>query len=148
MIFENRDRNVFLGEQTDLENCHVSLRIGSDHLDPTLVSEELGLKPSRSWKRGVPFLVKPDKEVVRDFGSWVLDTNDLASKSLEAHAIHLLELVDGKTDRLRALIEAGKYRVSIVFWWSSGLTPGGYNLSSRTLGELCELCQDVEFHFL
>lgn len=123
---------------------HVVLRIYPGDLDPTTVTERLGIEPSKVQRRGV---VRPIMGVPKQapLNGWFLDSEGhIESRDTRRHIDWLLDRVEGKAAALEALVESGA-RVDICCPWVSRSGHGGPCLSPAQLRRLADL--GIEFWF-
>src|SRR5262245_898960 len=114
-----------------------TLRVYHTDLDPDWVTQLLGMEPTRTQRKGQPFM----KGVLRT-GAWFVRTEGvLASKDVCRHIDWLLDRLAGKTEALR---EAG-CRIDIFCYWLSAQGHGGPTLYPATLKQLGELGIEVGF---
>jgi Domain of unknown function (DUF4279) len=137
------------GEQEDIRECSVSLRIGSEDLDATEISSVLGLVATRSFRKGEEYVSRTGRVMTYPIGMWHFSTKSNKSKSLEQHCRQLLLALDDRTDALKNLRESGRYRISLtVRWDSGGAGHGGFEVSGEAISRLAMLVDDVEVHFM
>ena len=145
----NNDIQPDFGEQEDIRECSVSLRIGSEDLDPTEISSVLGLVPTRSFRKGEEYVSKTGRVMKHPIGMWHFSTKANKSKSLEDHCQQLLRDLDDRTDALKSFRESGRFRISITVQWDSGgAGHGGFEVSGATISRLAMQVDDLEVHFM
>ncbi len=132
----------FFGEQNDLVDCHVDLRISGEHLVPGEITSILGIEPTRAWAKGDGFQSKGGTRN-RPWGMWHLTTQDDNSKSLESHCERLLGLLKGREGAIKALVARGDVYVDIAIWLNAGGEPTGFQLRAETLRELSTYCESI-----
>jgi hypothetical protein len=146
----NEDIRVYLGEQEEVQRCHLTLLIGDESLEPATLTQIMQLEPTRAWAKGDLHIIKNTKrELQRPMGLWSVSTEDVGSKSLQVHCERLLSLLRGRETAIQDLRDSGLYRISISIWWQAGeIGHGSFNLLSTTVAALSGYCDDFEFHFL
>ena len=111
---------------------YATLRIFGDGLQPSAVSEALGLAPS--------------KADVADsgFGIWNYSTRDLLDnlRPLEEHVLHIVQLLEPRSAAVIALHE--KFATEIFCHFASQSDLGGFHLSAETLSRLGRLQLDFD----
>lgn len=145
----NNDIRPDFGEQEDIRECSVSLRIGGEDLDPIEISSALGLAATRSFRKGEEYVSKTSRVMKYPIGMWHFSTQSNKSKSLEEHCQQLLRALDERKEALKNLRESGQFRTSLtVRWDSGGAGHGGFEVSGQTFAKLAMLVDDVEVHFM
>jgi hypothetical protein len=75
---------------------------------------------------------------------WHLSTEGVVgSRSPEQHALHLLHLLEPRTEAIRRYVSAPDYLVRVLFWWESVSETAGFDLSSRTVARLAALSNSI-----
>src|SRR5580700_1604983 len=111
---KNEHIRVYLGEQEEVQRCHLTLRIAGENLEPPALTRIMQLEPTHAWAKGDLNIIKKTKrELRRQMGHWSVSTEDLASKSLQTHCERLLSLLQGRATAIQDLRDSGQYRISI-----------------------------------
>ena len=94
-----------------------TLRIFSTRLDPTQLTAELGVTPTRSFRMGESHA----KGLVRKAHGWLYSTQSLVdSRDSGRHIDMLLRLLEGKNSNLKSLRQNGCDIDIVTFWGSIG----------------------------
>ena len=112
--------------------AYATLRISGDGLEPSAVSEALGLSPS-----------KVDVSAT-GFGTWNYSTRDLLDnlRPLEEHVLHIVQLLEPRSSEVVALTE--KFAGDVFCYFASQSDLGGFHLSSDALSRLGRLQLDFD----
>jgi hypothetical protein len=120
---------------------YVTLRIYHDAIDPAFVSEQLGLDPSETIRKGDR---RPSGFVIPRHG-WFLSSRDrVSSKDCRRHLDWLVERISPAADTLRQLANDG-FQIDISCFWDSESGHGGPTLSPDQMKRLAGL--DLELWF-
>lgn len=132
-------------EYSTCAETYATLLIYHDALDPDLLSERLGLMPTRSQKKGDILHPHGIRPVPAPIGGWFLSTREiLKSKDCRRHIDYLLEKLAGKEDVFRSL-RADGYRTIMSCYWLSAHGHGGPMVAAQSLSRMGELGLDLEF---
>jgi hypothetical protein len=94
---KNEDVRVYLGEQGEVQRCHLRLLIGGESLEPATLTRIMQLEPTHAWAKGDLHIIKKTKrQLRRPMGLWSVSIEDVASKSLQNHCERLLSLLQGR----------------------------------------------------
>jgi hypothetical protein len=118
----------------------VSLRFFGDDIDPQLISELLGTRPSNAYRKGDPAPHHAGRS--RFTGVWALDSQLPSNEALEAHVSSLLSTVGKNLSQIRSLTDAG-FRGDILVTYGAR-DPGqeglhGVDLGAPTMRQLADL---------
>jgi hypothetical protein len=145
----NNDIQPDFGEREDIRECCVSLRIGSEDLDPTEINVILDLVATRSFRKGEQGVSKTGRVMTYPIGMWHFSTESNKSKSLEQHCQQLPRALNDHADALTNLRQSDRFRISLVVWWDScGGRHGGFDIPGDTISRLAVLVDDVAVHFM
>ncbi|HEX2672673.1 MAG TPA: DUF4279 domain-containing protein, partial [Polyangiaceae bacterium] len=115
-----------LAYEDDYASCAVTyatLRIFSDELTPDHISGELGIQPTRSFRRGEP--ISPRVERPRPEHGWLLCTDGLvSSRDTRRHIDWLLDNIGPKAEAFGRITNGGS-RSDIYSFWVSARGQGG-----------------------
>lgn len=89
-------------EGSEIEKCSVSLQFLGEDLIPDEVTRLLGIKPTRSYKKGDVFPSKAHEQI-RKVGLWLYSVNRCAGVSLENQINALFDLLPVDLDVWREL---------------------------------------------
>jgi len=136
------------GDEADRPSqVRVMLRINGTDLDPDEVSQCLGLRPTKSFRRGDSFRAG-GRMLRRAYGSWSLSTEGTAcSDDLSEHSSRLLEWLAPAKAGLETYLEQNNIGVAIAFWWAPSHGPVGFTLTAPIFRQLGEMCKEFEFFF-
>jgi hypothetical protein len=112
-------------------SAFAGLNFAGDRLDPTRITQVLGVEPTISYRKGEVYLRSRGREARGRTGLWRLSTDKLInSHDLNQHLTHLLDIMfpGGSTkfvEPLRALIREYDLEADIdCFWYGEhGATP-------------------------
>jgi hypothetical protein len=76
----NDDIKPDFGEQEDIRECSVSLRIGGEDLDPIKINSALNLVATRSFHKGEEYISRTDRVMKYPIGMWHFSTQSNKSK--------------------------------------------------------------------
>src|ERR1700730_13122562 len=96
------------GDREDILGSCVSLRIGSEDLDPTEINVILDLVATRSFRKGEQYVSKTGRVMTHPIGMWHFSTESNKSKSLEQHCQQLLRALYDRTDALTNLRQSDR----------------------------------------
>jgi hypothetical protein len=133
------------GEDDRCKASHATFSIRSDVLSPAEVTAALGVVPARAWAKDEPYQSAAGLRH-RPWGMWHLSTEGVVvSRSPEQQALHLLELLEPRTEAVRRYVAAPEYLVRVLFWWESAVETAGFDLSSGTATRLAALSNYIGF---
>ena len=141
------------------KSVFVEFRIKSDNLDPKAISLELDLTPLRAFYLGEKYLGKswdPDSRTIhqvwreRPTGIWAMHTEEFSQKlkKVEQHINYLLDILEPRKEIIKSYINRDDYLVSFVIWWEPLDGHGSFEIESKTLLRMAELCNYVEYTFI
>lgn len=103
------------------ERTYTELRIYSSQIDPDLISQQLGLKPSSFQKKGEKRVSKRTghQREIKINGWFLSSENQVVSKDIREHLDWLLGHLEVATNRLKELQEWPEITMAInCIWWS------------------------------
>jgi hypothetical protein len=140
---------AYFGEDESIRECNVSLRIGGNFTDASLITRRLQIDPTRAYGKDEKYVSKTTGETFEHpIGHWSISSEALNSTSVERHCEFLLNIIEPVKEAIQEFINDPNVWVSIVFWWASTVGHGGYSISPDKAIRLASLCQDFRFHFL
>lgn len=101
-----------------------TFRVSGDALEPSVVTEALGLKPSLSYRKGEIYRAgrRRQREYKGRTGVWYLSTDALlVTPDLEEHLTFLTFLLSARPrglDLLRDMVRSGEYEASASCFWA------------------------------
>jgi hypothetical protein len=126
----------------DFPSCsrtYVTLDIYHETLEPTLISQTLGVTPD--WSQKVGEALRPGKLV--NINGWFWGTRGRsASKDMRAHLYVVFKKFDEKKSKLRKLKKMG-CQIRIMCFWESATGNGGPVLDHETLTLLAKYPLDL-----
>ena len=151
-------QDIRLDQQTDVvEVCFI---MRSDYLQPSVITDELGIEPAWSFAKGESYtgrsLIPETKEIIsvqrqRPWGIWAIDTKLLVKeKKVHEHIVYLLNMLEPKTEKLIKYLEQNeKYQIGFTIEWSpvEGFF-GSYEINSQILMRMSKLSHYIKFSFL
>ena len=113
-------------------NCaetHADFRVGSDDLDPIMLSKELGIEASITRVKGQ--VIKGARTTYRArTGVWILCSEEKINlHNLEAQILFLLDQLEPKADIVRQLSK--RAQVDFHCYWMSSTGYGGHKFHGR-----------------
>ena len=112
-----------------------TLRIADDTLDPEIVTEQLGIHPTRMYQSGE---VRGRSRLPHKSGVWLLSTDEIVrTRNLDVHLDWILDQVEGKANVFEFFHQAGYEIYMYCLWASRG--QGGIEISLRNLRRLALL---------
>lgn len=142
-------RGNHYGENAACRKTNVTFRIIGDHINPADITNKLGIEPHRSFMKGDDYKIKNGGIRQRPTSHWSISSeNAIHTTSTEDHAKYIFEILRDKEIIIKKYIENPNISVSIVFWWEAKYGHGGFSVLSDTLGRLCKICNDFDYHFI
>ena len=110
------------------------------NIDPDLVTNKLGIKPTGGQKKGVPSIVPSGKEIIGRINSWVLSShNYVTSKDIRAHLDWVLDKIEPVIPVLKELQRLPNVQMVIrCVWWSAESDGGRLTLWPEQMGRMAE----------
>ena len=125
--------------------AEAELRIGGDHVVPSMVRALVGVSPSRAWAKGEPYPAPRSKQILeRHSGLWAVTCKDA---TVEGAAQSLLKLMEPHVESMRAAAAQSQGSVSVAIWWDPAAGQGGFTLDSDIVKRLAELGERIDFYF-
>lgn len=124
---------------------YATLILLHEDLNAELLTQELGIQPTETWKQGEVRNPGSRTPVVSRIGGWFLRTQEtVASRDVRRHIDWLLNQVEPRRSVLGRLRTAG-YRMEISCFWVSAFGHGGPTLSPAQMARLADLGLEVWF---
>ena len=121
-----------------------AFRIMHPELEPDIISQQLALTPSWTWRKGT---VRGRRQVPARSGIWGFDTDGvITSRDLRRHLDWLLDHLDPHAAVLAELRAEG-YQMDIFCLWCRLGGTGGPMLSPRNMARLAALGLTIGFEF-
>lgn len=124
------------------DRTYVTLRIIQDNLDPSLVSERLGLESTRAFRCGDPHT--QGSEHIHRFGCWSLSTEDMETVDVNHHIDELLKLIEPRARELAQLRSDGA-DLDIFGFWSTSDGQGALEIGPVQMERLSKLGLKLTF---
>ena len=122
-----------------------SLCVYADSLDPTQITDRLGLRPTQSFLRGDPITTHRRRYGGHPTGGWLLRSRDeLQSEDLAAHVAWLLQRIMPAAESIRGLVADG-FDVAIICVVSGRPGGGGPTVEPNALRDIAALGVPVDF---
>lgn len=116
-----------------------------DALAPDAVSEELGIEPTRTQKRGAVDDPQAQDPFIYTTGGWFLSSEGaVESRDARRHIDWLLDRLEPGHRTLQKLQKAG-CRMEISCYWLSSSGNGGPTLSPHQMARLADLGIEIGF---
>jgi hypothetical protein len=140
-----RSDRIYKDDYQTCEETFASLRIAHEALDPDDISNQLGLAPTWSLRKGE---ARGESGVPAPTGVWGLSTEGvIESRDLRRHLDSILDALDGKDGILENLRDKG-YKMDIwCLWVSTPYSGGGPTISPHNMARLANLGLELVFDF-
>lgn len=128
------------------ERTLATLRIYGHDLDPSQITNRLGIEPTRSQRGGEVFTNSIGQQRIANLGGWFLSSEgQVDSRDLRRHLDWLLNLLGPRAEALRSIqaIDGVWMDVNCIWWSKHG--DGGPTLSPEQVRGLADL--DLECGF-
>jgi len=139
------DENYFL------YRTHFELIISSDEFSPATISEELGVNPSRSFKKGDETISKKSGSIItKPYNLWAFSSNptDLREETISHHVNRLKSIFSVKIDALRKYKESPSCEVSLWVWIETDNAGIGLDLDGTELDFINCITNKVHISFI
>ena len=124
---------------------YATFRIYPGDLDPSSVTEQLGIEPSEWQRKGEPFRSASFATKAAELNGWFLHSKGhVDSRDSRRHVDWLLDQLVPKQDAIRSLQQAG-CKMDISCYWLSAEGHGGPTLSPLQMGKLALLNIELGF---
>jgi Domain of unknown function (DUF4279) len=122
------------------------LLIYGDELEPDVLSERLGISPSRSKRRGQITTNSLGRSRIAKVGMWFLSSeNNVESKELRRHLDWLISQLRDLVSELRVLQNEPHVWMNItVIWWSNS-GDGGFTLEPKHMRAMADMNVECRF---
>jgi hypothetical protein len=120
----------------------VRLTLRSRSLDPTEVTQRIGLAPTVSRAKGE---LSKRTRTPAPWGLWAVEA---IADDVQPAADRLLSMIGEKRSLIAEVARALDATMAVSIWWEPSAGTGGYTLSSETLRDLSELGERVDFFFV
>ena len=113
--------------------------------DPELITAEIGLEPTESWRKGDR---NERTHYERKFSRWSLESRLSRSSPLEDHVRDVLDQSLGHVEQIRRLGEEHTVYIQLVGWFHNDYP--GFGLTAETISGLAQLQAsiDCDFYYL
>ena len=130
--------------QTD--ELQVTFKVVGFGVPPEEITGELGLEPSRSWRKGD---LCGDRGIACTHDRWELASPLGGDAKFEAKLVALLDLLETNAEGVRALCERLDGEISVVGYFHETFSPG-FHVSDTVLSRLVDLgvSLDLDLYFL
>ena len=132
---------------------HIDFGIKGDFLKVEEVTNFLGFLPTFAFNPNEAYIGKEKRgdnilsvEKARPpFGVWHFSTEGrIATNEIEDHAVYLLSKLKYSKEKINYYLNSNNYTVIISFWFEG---PVGFDVSSKSLGQISEYCESFTFRF-
>jgi hypothetical protein len=118
---------------------YATLRIYPGEIDPTEVTDRLGIEPSSWQRRGEAIQGRDGPPKVASLNGWFLSTEGLfPSRDSRRHIDRILDRLEPNAEALRSLQQEG-CRMDVSCFWISQSGHGGPEIPPRQMGRLAGL---------
>jgi len=129
-------------EQEGIRYMYATLVLRGKYLDPRSVTEELGIIPSRSFKRGD----RRTEAKKWPHGYWALTSSgNIESMDLALHLQWLIDQLEPVKPTLVRLLKESKISAVISCFWTLQTSHDGLSFNYTLLGRIAALGLNVEF---
>ncbi len=127
------------------------------NIDPDLVSQKIGIVPTRSRKKGVtPILSQRAAALLKNYvpqlseaNSWILESEDhVKSKDLRKHLDWLLDQIEPAAKALVELQRLPEAKMAVRCVWFGGSFTGGPTLWPEQMKRLAQLNLECNFSWV
>lgn len=126
---------------------YATFRVYPGNMDPTSVSERLGIEPTRSLTKGELAEGSFGSPKIASINAWFLGSRgEVESKDVRRHLDWLLDALTPKAEAIRALHKAG-CKMDIFCYWLSRSGHGGPIISPVQMARFAELNLALGFDF-
>lgn len=134
---------------TGMDRITFSVGLRADDLDVHLVSERLGVQPTRAFMRGDEHLSPTGETMKRPWGVWrVSEEHEGERLDIDALFADFVARVRPWLGNLRAQCEGlTNSRCMASIHWQPEAGVGGYSLEAAPLRELLAGVDDVDFYY-
>jgi len=130
-----------------LHRTAASLILMGDDLDPSMVTEALGGRPTRSWRKGEDIRVHPDRpQKLARHGQWRREATQAEPEDVDAQ---VRELLSGLATDPRVWQQlSARFRVLLFCGWFMSNENEGVKIAASTLQLLGErgICLDLDIY--
>ena len=128
------------------ERTFAQLQIYTDNIEPNAITEQLGIPPSRSQKKGDVLTNSSGVERIPKINGWFLSSEPwVASKDVRRHLDWLLSQLVPIKERLLALQDMETVRMVVKCIWWSAYGDGGPTLWPEQMQLLADLNLECSF---
>lgn len=140
-----------MSENYFLYKTHCELIIVSEEVSPSSITEELGVAPTRFFKKGDQTISKASGSLVtKPHTLWAFELNAtyLREETIRHHISHLKSIFLKKIDVLRKYKENPNFEVSLWLWIETDNAGIGLDLSSEDLDFINCISNKVHMSFI
>jgi len=108
----------------DAVHSFATLRFAGDELNPRDITDILRVEPNVSYRKGEAYPVGPGRERVGKTNIWMVTTEGIQERSLQAHLRAISKLIaptspdpDERVAALRRLVETGHVSAVVTVFW-------------------------------
>jgi hypothetical protein len=139
--------NNALDENPNCEETYATSRCVGVRLEPSAISDALGLTPDFACYKGEEFHSKAGI-LQRGIGVWYIESrNKVVSTSVERHILYLLDNLEPRMQSLLMVMEGFGLETEIFCKWVSASGHGGPVISPETMRRISALRAYLTFDF-
>jgi hypothetical protein len=136
------------GEEPDDKKA--SFRLIGERLDPEVVTQEIGLTPSRVHRKDEARPRRPGRPPLAPWrgGIWILESTDADEadeRSIEDHVTHLLDRLEPRAEAIRRLCAAQDLRADFYCGYFMHQSNSGFAFGAATLARIATLDATLGF---
>lgn len=127
------------------------LAIVSDEFDPDLITKELNIEPTRSFKKGEQSISKHSGSIItKPHNLWALKSKSLKSEeeTIKPHIDYLKSLLQPKLEVLKRYKRDSRFEVSIWIWLETNNLGIGLDLDEEQLDFLGAISNRMHFSLI
>jgi hypothetical protein len=118
------------------------------NIDPDLITNKLGLKPTRFIKKGISNIMPSGVERIGRINSWLFSSeNEVKSKDLRQHLDWILDMIEPVSKQLFELQRLPDIRIALQCIWWSKYGEGGPTLWPEQMNRMAKLNLECTFSF-
>jgi hypothetical protein len=114
-------------------------------IDPDVISQTLGLSPSRFVRAGDLHQLRDGRTVKRPWTVWAIDSaSKVQSQDLDDHASYLLGLLADRESKIREIRQQTEY-CDLRVWYETSEPAASFRISAKLMSRLVDLVDDLNF---
>ena len=134
-----------------LYHSYCELAITSNEVEPNTITEELNVKPGRSFNKGDQSVSKHSGSIItKPHNLWALKSPSLKTEeeSIESHINFLMMTFQLKIDVLKKYKNDSRFEVTVWIWLQTDNSGIGLDIGEKHLNFLNTIANRIHFSFL